>query len=173
MKRQQYDPNTFYRIDEWWNAVKKTGKFNNLTKMVMASLSCFHGPLVEASFNSMGNIMDSKRYSMSMDVFSSYLTTQYYFKAHDTNAVEYFSKTDPINDAVEKKLSDNIFTAHKSSEYKRINRQNKNPKFETKKASRQAMLLEEEKKREQHEKHLKKKRIRENCEKIANKRKKQ
>ena len=139
----------------------------------MASLSCFHGPLVEASFNSMGNIMDSKRYSMSMDVFSSYLTTQYYFKAHDTNAVEYFSKTDPINDAVEKKLSDNIFTAHKSSEYKRINRQNKNPKFETKKASRQAMLLEEEKKTEQHAFKKKKKRIRENCEKIANKRKKQ
>lgn len=35
------------RIDEWWASVKGMGRYPNLCKMVLAVLSCFHGPQVE------------------------------------------------------------------------------------------------------------------------------
>ncbi|CAL4135756.1 unnamed protein product, partial [Meganyctiphanes norvegica] len=72
-------PKVITRIDEWWHEVRETGRYNNLSKLVLATLSIFHGPLVESSFSSMGNIMDSKRYSLSIETFNSYLTVQYYF----------------------------------------------------------------------------------------------
>ena len=61
--------------------------------------------------------MDSKRNKMLIDTYNAYLTTQYYFRAHGTDAVTLFSRKDPINDAVEAELClnmENSFKANKS-----------------------------------------------------------
>ena len=36
---------------QWWTAVMKTAKYPNLSKVAAASLSIFHGPVVESSFS--------------------------------------------------------------------------------------------------------------------------
>ena len=90
----------------------KTGKYNELAKIVMAALSIFHGPVVESSFNFMGNIIDPKRSKMQMDTYNSYLNTQYYLRAHNTNAIKMFSRKDPIKEPVDKQLCFNMRNAH-------------------------------------------------------------
>ena len=59
-------------VDEWWAAVKKTGKYQLLYSKASALLTCFHGPKVESSFNLMGDIMDkrSSRQTRQVGCFS-------------------------------------------------------------------------------------------------------
>ena len=135
-------PKVIDRIDEWWHEVKKTGRYDSLSKMVFAVLSIFHGPLVESSFNSMGYIMDSKRYNMKMDTYNSYLTVQYYFRAHDTDSVQLFSRKDPKKDHIDRVLCNNIKTSH--SEYiKKKKEEPKKPTLQSKKAAKEKLAKEE------------------------------
>ena len=46
------------RLDSWWTAVHKLGKYNTVCKIVFAFLSCFHGPMIEGSFSTMSNIIN-------------------------------------------------------------------------------------------------------------------
>ena len=48
------------RVDVWWNEIRQMGKYPKLVKLVLALCSCFSGPLVEGSFNSMGDILDKR-----------------------------------------------------------------------------------------------------------------
>lgn len=47
------------RIDHWWGKYEVVQKYPNLSKLVQALLSCFHGPQVE-SFNVMNDVIDNK-----------------------------------------------------------------------------------------------------------------
>ncbi|XP_051545988.1 uncharacterized protein LOC127436096 [Myxocyprinus asiaticus] len=54
---------TFKEGDEavtWWVSVFETGKYPGLCQAVKAAMSIFHGPLVESSFNLMGDIIDPR-----------------------------------------------------------------------------------------------------------------
>lgn len=46
------------RIDHWWGKDEVVQKYPNLSKLVQALLSCFHGPQVESSFNVMNDVID-------------------------------------------------------------------------------------------------------------------
>ena len=59
------------RIDHWWAAVDKLGKYCVIVKMIKALLSCFHGPQVESSFSSMGDTIDSKSSRMNISTYTS------------------------------------------------------------------------------------------------------
>ena len=50
--------NDMDRIDSWYG--EAFSKYPVLGKLIKASLSIFHGPQVESSFNTMGDILDSK-----------------------------------------------------------------------------------------------------------------
>lgn len=44
------DPEIGERVDSWWKPVIKADKYPALSKMVIACLSCLHGPIVESFF---------------------------------------------------------------------------------------------------------------------------
>ena len=139
------DPNVYSRADEWWAAVKKTGRYNQLTKVAFAALSCFHGPLVESSFNSIGNIMDSKRSNMCMDTYNAYMNIQYYLRSHNTNALCLFSRKDPIKDAIDSKLCLNMRNSSAMSKAVELeNKAKKRPNLQTKKAFKDKLRKDRE-----------------------------
>ena len=52
--------------DGWWTEVFQQGKYPHLSAMFKAMMSCFHGPQVEGSFNTKGDIIAEK--SCRMDI---------------------------------------------------------------------------------------------------------
>ena len=56
---------TLLRIGHWWTKVSKTEKYPPLCKISFAMLSCFHGPQVKGSFNTMGDVIDPKSCRMN------------------------------------------------------------------------------------------------------------
>jgi hypothetical protein len=56
-------------IDVWWSWVFKSKKYPELTKLMKAFLSIFHGPIVESSFNIMGDILDEWSCRMNVDTY--------------------------------------------------------------------------------------------------------
>ena len=148
-----YEENS--RVDEWWSQVKKTGLYPNLTKMVFALLTCFHGPIVESSFNIMEMIQDKRSYNMSTDTYNSYQTTHQYFKAHSTNAIKEFARKNPADDPIDLELCQNMKdSASKNDE--RIEQQQeenggKKDKSMSKRANREEIIKEE---REAIDKHM-------------------
>ena len=152
------DKNKITRVDKWWHEIKKTERYPKLSKMCLAILSCFHGPLVEGSFNLMKNIIDSKRYSMEMTTYNSYLTVQYYFNSRETNSVEMFDRKDHKYDKIDHQLCNNMRAS--SAEYNKSlkkENQNKKEKLLTKKQVREAMIKKEKEAKILHEKRLKRK----------------
>ena len=150
---------TYSRADQWWGAVKKTGKYKILTKIVLAAFSCFHGPLVESSFNNMGNIMDSKRSSMIIGTYNAYLTMQYYFKTHNTSALKLLSRKDPVHDAIDSELCYNIKNAWKLNiEDQKERADKKRPDLKTKIEHRKKLIKERKDEQEAKEKSIKRKR---------------
>lgn len=125
-----------------------------LSKMVLACLSIFHGPLVESSFSCMGNILDSNRYNMNIDTFNSYQTCQYYFRAHDTDAVKCFSRKNPQKDDIDRQLCNNIKSSY--SEYRKVHDEKpKRPILLSKKAAKEKLAKEEKAARLAYEKRAK------------------
>ncbi|KAI0241756.1 hypothetical protein LSAT2_019618 [Lamellibrachia satsuma] len=70
-------PNAACAIDEWWTAVEGEGKYPNLTKMALAVLTCFHGPLVEGSFNIMGDVVGGRNFRVELPTYSDLETVKY------------------------------------------------------------------------------------------------
>ena len=158
----------YSRADQWWGAVKKTGRYNALTKVVLAAFSCFHGPHVESSFNNMGNIMDPKRSKMIMGTYNAYLTTQYYFNTHNTDALKLLSRKDPVTDAVDTELCLNMKNAHtlnKKDEEERSAK--KRPNLETKREHRKKLIAVREEEENAREKSLLRKRKLARLEKLS------
>ena len=76
-------------IDSWYGDT-----FSNypvLGKMIKVSLSIFHGPQVESSFNTMGDILDSKSGRMNIATFDSIQTVTYSLGAKGKPATSAFS----------------------------------------------------------------------------------
>lgn len=46
------------RIDSWWAKIASSKKYNKVCKVVFAILSIFHGPQVESTFNTMGDVIN-------------------------------------------------------------------------------------------------------------------
>ncbi|CAL4195116.1 unnamed protein product, partial [Meganyctiphanes norvegica] len=152
-------PDQHVRVDKWWSEVRKTGKYPCLTKMVFAMLSCFHGPLVEASFNAMGDILGNKSFNMNLDTYNSYQTVQYYLKGHGTSAIKLFTRTDVLNGPIDMKMCKNIKSS--ASEYKKLQEEKREDReakevyhkkrdLESKKAYKKKTEKEENEAREAH-----------------------
>lgn len=73
---------------DWWAHVFESSKYPALCKVVKGALSIFHGPLVESSFNSMGDIINPKSTNMSIPTFNAIQTVKYTLKASNKMAVE-------------------------------------------------------------------------------------
>ena len=111
------------RVDEWWGKVAALKKYDELCKVVFAALSIFHGPQVESSFNTMGDVIDIRSCQMKTETYSAFQTVKYYLKARDTKAVSYFKRPDILHSAVDRKLCVNLKTA--AAEYKADNQRKK------------------------------------------------
>uniref|UniRef100_K1Q395 HAT C-terminal dimerisation domain-containing protein n=1 Tax=Magallana gigas TaxID=29159 RepID=K1Q395_MAGGI len=59
-------PHETERVDSWWGVIKKSGQYSALSKVAIAACAIFHGPIVESSFNTMGDIMDPKSSNMAV-----------------------------------------------------------------------------------------------------------
>ena len=155
------DKSSITRLDKWWAEVKATGRYEKLSKMVLALMSCFSGPLVEGSFNLMKHILDSNRYSMSMITYNSYLTVQYYFQSRNTDSVSMFKRENIKYGAIDKEICVNIKKS--ASEYKKLKErcdkedEKANPSLQSKKAARLALIQSEHEAKLAHEKSLKRK----------------
>ena len=103
------------RVDCWWGEVAKT--YPQLGKLALACLSCFHGPMVEGVFNSMGDVCDVRSGSMNTETLSAIQTTKYHLKASDQSAVKYFERKDSLYSPVQAKIVHNMRSA--SAEYRK------------------------------------------------------
>ncbi|CAL4074530.1 unnamed protein product, partial [Meganyctiphanes norvegica] len=154
------------RIDNWWAEVRETGRYPILTKMIYAILSCFHGPLVESSFNTMGDILDSRSFNLHIDTYNSYQTVQYYLRARGTKAIDMFIREKPHESPIDSELCNKIQTS--SSRYRRDlekknhEQESRNKKLKSKKDAKAKYEKEE---KEQMEKQMKRKKRREANEK--------
>ncbi|XP_073804702.1 uncharacterized protein [Danio rerio] len=81
------------RVDvDWWSHVaslknaKRGVRYPTLCKLVKALLSIFTGPLVEASFNLMDDILESDRCSINVETYESLAVIRSTLKARDWTA---------------------------------------------------------------------------------------
>ena len=80
------------RIEDWLSPIIDKGKYPAISRMVTACLSCFHGPMVESSFNLMCDIIDICSTRMNIATFSAIQTIQYGLISRKMTAMEYFRK---------------------------------------------------------------------------------
>lgn len=66
--------------------------------------SAFHGASVEASFSSMGDILNAKNSRTDTATCAAVQTVRFHITAKRTTAVDLFSKTAAVKDPVPKKL---------------------------------------------------------------------
>lgn len=102
------------RIDEWWVALLEAQHFPHLSKVVKAVLSCFHGPVVESSFNLMGDILDERSGRMNIETVDAIQTVKYAIKSYEKPALELFKRTNATREAVNPGLVKNMSTARKA-----------------------------------------------------------
>lgn len=102
------------RVDEWWAKIIKQYSLNHLSRVVRAVLSIFHGPVVESSFNIMGDVIDERSGRMDMATFDAYHTTRYALAASGKNATALLHRDNVMRDPVNKRLITNISTARQS-----------------------------------------------------------
>lgn len=104
-------------IAEWWSNVSSTGKYPGLSKIAAAALSCFHGPMVESSFNIMGDIIGSKSANLSTEVYSAYQSIKYNLRSKKVGAITLFKRDDIKHAPIDKSMCRNIRMA--ASRYKK------------------------------------------------------
>lgn len=105
------------RIDTWWTEVAKSKKYPLLCKLVFAFLSIFHGPQVESSFNTMGDVIDIRSCQMNIETYSAIQCVKYHLSTRGLSAVEYFKRKDVNHDKVDKNLCTNM--RNSAAEYKK------------------------------------------------------
>lgn len=102
------------RIDEWWNAVRQTGKYPKLSHVGLAIASCFHGPQVESAFSVMGDVIDEKSGSLKMETFSAKMTVKYFLRSTGKSSVEYFHRNDVEKTPVDRAMCNSILSSNKN-----------------------------------------------------------
>ena len=107
-------------VQKWWMAIQGTGRYPNLCKMALALLTCFHGPLVEGSFNVMSDILTGRGSRMYVETYSAIQTVKYRLRKEKMShnrpeaAITAFKKKDPVFDHPGKVLVRNMKMAHHS-----------------------------------------------------------
>ena len=102
------------RVDKWWWQLKD--KYPLTVKLVLAVLTCFHGPQVESSFSVMGDIINKKSSSMDVSTYGALQTIKYNLKAAGKSALEYFHTPDHLHDRVNPLLIHNMKNAYATYE---------------------------------------------------------
>lgn len=106
------------RIDNWWGMEAITKSYPSMSRMVQSVLSCFHGPQVESSFNTMNDIIDAKSGRINIETYNSIQTIKYELTASGQTAVQYFKKDDFLHQKINPSLCRDMTTAHR--QYKTI-----------------------------------------------------
>ena len=101
----------------WWTGVFKTKRYPALSKIMTAVMSIFHGPLVESSFNLMGDVVDIRSTRMNTETLSAVQIAKYAFKARKTTALQYFNRKDVKKDPVRKSVC--VCLRRAAAEYKK------------------------------------------------------
>ena len=101
------------RLDSWWADVEQGNQFPSLCRMAFALMSVFHGPAVEGSFNTMGDILDPKSSRMNISTYSSIQTVKYGLRAKGKSALDLFSRKDVLYDPVYVPVCRNLCTSRK------------------------------------------------------------
>ena len=99
-----------YELDIWWAKVHESQKFPILTKMAMAVMSIFHGPAVEGSFNTMGDIINPKSASMKIPTYSAIQTIKYGLRARKMTSIELF-ETEEIKQGTNRAFCKSVMSA--------------------------------------------------------------
>ncbi|XP_052282792.1 uncharacterized protein LOC127879778 [Dreissena polymorpha] len=110
----QHLPDPEQRLDEWWGNVFVAGKYPALSKVALLACTVFHGPMVESSFNTMGDIIGVKSASVTVETYASIQTVKYFLKARNTTALSYFDRVDVLYSPVNHILAVNMKTASAS-----------------------------------------------------------
>ena len=63
------EPHT--RLDSWWAEIIRVKGYSSLGKIVAAALSIFSGPQVEASFTTMGDVIDKRACNMEISTYNA------------------------------------------------------------------------------------------------------
>lgn len=109
-------PHETERVDSWWGVIKKSGQYSALSKVAIAACAIFHGPIVESSFNTMGDIMDPKSSNMAVETYNSIQTVKYFIKSRETTATKLFRRDDFLYGPVDRQLTRNMMKS--SSTYR-------------------------------------------------------
>ena len=105
-------------MDQWWIAVEATGRYSNLPKMALAVLTCFHGPLVESSFNIMGDLMGGRNFRMELPTYSALQTVKYRLgmekedELRQESAIKLLAVPNPVLDHPPRNLMRNMKLAY-------------------------------------------------------------
>lgn len=103
------EQNAIKRIDHWW--ASQTTAYPKLSKVALAALTCFHGPLVEGAFNIMGDIMDVKSASLGIESLRSIQIVKSSLMAKKTTATEFFRRKDRLYTPVRPGLLEKMVSA--------------------------------------------------------------
>lgn len=113
------------RVDKWWSEVAK--HYPHLGAAALALLTCFHGPVVEGAFNSMGDILDSRSGSMETKTMAALQTVKCNVKP--VTAVKFFERKDILYSPVMPDVVQNMKNA--SQERRRALLEKKEEKIKT------------------------------------------
>ncbi|XP_045193668.2 uncharacterized protein LOC123549557 [Mercenaria mercenaria] len=86
-------PKAETRVDHWWAC---RNDYPMMRKLMLALLTCFHGPMVEGVFNVMGDVMDTKSSSLGVDSLNAIQNVKSALKAKELSSVEYFGREDTL-----------------------------------------------------------------------------
>ena len=106
-------------VVSWWSSLLETGKYPGLCAVACAALSIFHGPMVEASFSAMNDIIDVKSNRLSMLTFDAFQTTKYAIKTTGKSSIAMFRRDDVKNGKVDRRLCKNILSAARRDKVRR------------------------------------------------------
>ena len=106
------------RVDHWWASVMASKKYPCITKLCMALLTCFHGPMVEGSFSAMGDILDAKSTRLNMETYSALQTVKYDLRAKGKSATEMYARSDIVFGPVNSMLCQDVRRSY--GRYKKV-----------------------------------------------------
>ena len=111
------------RIDHWWACLEE---YPYLRKLALATLTCFHGPMVEGCFNLMGDVMDAKSSRLGVNSLDSLQTVKSHLASQ--GSLKYFDRENHLYDPIKPGLVHCMISA--SKENKRAQRLKRDEKEE-------------------------------------------
>ena len=118
------------QVDGYWAKIDSQS-YPILTKVAKALLSAFHGPLVEGSFSEMGELIDEKSGRLDVETYAALQTVRSTLAAKEVSAIDYFKKSKPIHQPVDKLLVQNMQTAWKKNDVRKSTTRTQNEKRKT------------------------------------------